>query len=282
MPLEAVAKLSESEVEVDLGTYIWSVPGGPVRVHLPLRTVDDIDAYSKHQTLSALPGAGAQKSGILLGSNEAPRAPKITSFKAAASERLPDMAAALASVRKDKTLGEPVGFFRTHAHSRLFLSASDIALAEKFFSDPACVFLLIHYPKDGPAKAGFFFWDRGYLNADFCFLEFPFSVPALTKEEQKAAVPPAAPAPQIGAAPAPVQKARAGALHIWNPASEMSLVSSQNEQTAIAEQGGQEITPRRMRYPILCAFLLLLLIAGGALYWRAGMSLHSLVARIQF
>jgi hypothetical protein len=73
-----------------------------------------------------------------------------------------------------------VGFYRSHFGEGLGLSQSDVSLAEKYFKNPANVFLLVKPATNGPANAGFFFWDRGRIDPKSTYLEFPFEARQLS------------------------------------------------------------------------------------------------------
>jgi hypothetical protein len=174
MPLKTVAAPSEPQSE----SYLWSIPGAPIRVHFQFKVIKEIEEYLKQGASTSSAGV-VQSRGLLFGNVDVPGNSIITGFSPLAAARLPDIGESLSAARKVVPGKQMLGYFRTHTGSRLYLSNDDLALAETFFYDPACVLLLINQMKTGTINAGFFFWDRGQLNGDFCFLEFPFNVSAL-------------------------------------------------------------------------------------------------------
>ncbi len=78
---------------------------------------------------------------------------------------------------------QAVGYFRVQRDGELRLSREDLALAEKAFSKPHEVVLLIESGDAGPANASFFFWDGDRMHGDFPFLEFPFDPSLLAARE---------------------------------------------------------------------------------------------------
>jgi hypothetical protein len=164
--------------------YKWSFPGAPVQVHLYFKVVQGI----RHcLTQASTSGNSVSTKGVLLGKIVTPGLPEITGFRPLYTGNPAELEETIAFFRNSGDNLLPVGYFRTHAGDRLALSPEDLSLAETYFPDPNCVFLLIEAYTAGAANAGFFFWDRGKMNGgfyDFCFLEFPFELPLLTTDGQ--------------------------------------------------------------------------------------------------
>lgn len=164
--------------------YKWSFPGAPVQVHLYFKVVQGI---RQCLTQASASGDSVSTKGVLLGKIVTPGLPEITGFRPLYTGNPAELEETIAFFRNSGDNLHPVGYFRTHAGDRLALSPEDLSLAETYFTDPNCVFLLIEASAAGAANAGFFFWDRGKMNGgfyDFCFLEFPFDLPLLTTDGQ--------------------------------------------------------------------------------------------------
>jgi hypothetical protein len=163
--------------------YTWSVPGAPVRVHLHLDVVREIQHYLEEPVTPFYRNV-TRRSGLLLGKIDAHGYSEITDFQPLSTLQSTEIEAAIPGLESPTNELRAIGFFRTHDEGRFWLTADDLSLARAFFSHPKCVFLLIHPPRDGHATAGFFFWDAGQINADFCFLEFPFDATALVSADE--------------------------------------------------------------------------------------------------
>ena len=175
--LQDTAQQPHADVQ---GTYTWGVPGGPVRVHLALDVARRLEEYLKQEPVSSLTAAGSI-SGLLLGEIDSPGSTRILDFRPLGLDTTAEVEAALSEYKSAPKDLRVVGYFRTHEKGHLFLDALDLSLAGKFFNGPASVFLLISSSGKGPRKAGFFFWDRGEINGDFCFREFVFDASALAR-----------------------------------------------------------------------------------------------------
>jgi hypothetical protein len=153
--------------------YTWLFPGAPVEIRLYLDVVKRLQEKLKRSS-----DAGSSFSrGLLLGRVDTPGLPEITDFRPLSTSHPGELEAALANVKQSADGLVLLGYYRTQEEEGLSLSPSDVSLAQAFFSDPNCVFLLIRPSDTNPATAGFFYWDRGMLNGgfyDFCFLEFSF------------------------------------------------------------------------------------------------------------
>ena len=173
--------------------YTWTFPGAPVRIHLRLNVVDLI-AYEVKRTFEATPAHGVEIGGLLLGTAfvSSPII-EIKGFEPFPSEYRTDhkfilsdddrrkLERRLAVRQDDRSDGlDVVGFYRSHFGEGLGLSQSDVSLAQKYFKDPTNVFLLVKPATNGPANAGFFFWDRGRIDPEFTYLEFPFEARQLS------------------------------------------------------------------------------------------------------
>jgi hypothetical protein len=192
--------------------YTWLFPGAPVEIRLYLDVVKRLQEKLKRSS-----DAGSSFSrGLLLGRVDTPGLPEITDFRPLSTSHPGELEAALANVKQSADGLVLLGYYRTQEEEGLSLSPSDVSLAQAFFSDPNCVFLLIRPSDTNPATAGFFYWDRGKLNGgfyDFCFLEFSFDATLLDQAKplgkdpevavSQAAAKPPAPRPEFLSASSP-------------------------------------------------------------------------------
>ncbi|MBM3734907.1 MAG: hypothetical protein FJW39_03900 [Acidobacteria bacterium] len=69
---------------------------------------------------------------------------------------------------------EPVGWFHTHTRSKIFLSAEDLKIHERFFPEPWQISLVMRLSKENGASAGFFVREEGgAIRAESSLHEFP-------------------------------------------------------------------------------------------------------------
>ena len=206
--------------------YTWTFPGAPVRIHLHLNVVESLGREVR-RAFESVPSHSVEIGGILYGTADFAASPiiEIKDFEPFLSEYRPDHRFILtdADQRKlDKVLSarrsdEPdalsvVGYYRSHIGEGLSLREEDVAIAQSSFYDPANVFLLVKPSSDGSASAGFFFWDKGRLDAEFTYLEFPFEARQLTGVRVK-------PTPQRNTEPLPEPEMPADAAAFDIPAS---------------------------------------------------------------
>ncbi len=174
--------------------YTWTFPGAPVRIHLQLNVVESLSREVR-RAFESVPSHSVEIGGILYGTADFAASPiiEIKDFEPFLSEYRPDHRFILSDADRrklDKVLGarrsdgdgalSVVGYYRSHIGEGLSLREEDVAIAHSSFYDPANVFLLVKPASDGSASAGFFFWDKGRLDADFTYLEFPFEARQLT------------------------------------------------------------------------------------------------------
>jgi proteasome lid subunit RPN8/RPN11 len=82
-----------------------------------------------------------------------------------------------------------LGWYHSHLRSRIFLSGRDRKIHSRHFAAPYQIALVIHPRSDGPACAGFFFWESsGEMRTESSYEEFTIEAP-----------PPAAPEPKPAA-----------------------------------------------------------------------------------
>jgi hypothetical protein len=95
----------------------------------------------------------------------------------------------------------PVGFFRSHTRRGLYLDNEDFALFQRYFPEPAALFLLVRPAPGADNVGGFFFWDKGDIHREASYQEFPFAAGRLPLVTEPAAAP--EPAQPVAAQPAP-------------------------------------------------------------------------------
>ena len=168
--------------------YTWTFPGAPVRVLLNLNVVEQLGREVR-RAFESVPAHSVEIGGLLLGTAGFASSPvvEIKHFEPFLSEyrtdhkfilsdadsrKLENLLTGHAAYLKDGL--SVVGFYRSHIGEGLALRPQEVALAEKYFNDPAKVFLLVKTVDDGFSTAGFFFWDGGRIESQFSYLEFPF------------------------------------------------------------------------------------------------------------
>ena len=173
---------------------VWEIPERGVAVHLHLSAVEWLD-YEIRESLRA--AEGAEVGGLLLGRIESKAWNKVTieGFTPVSCEYESGSLYHLSASDKDLLQEQlfrwkrgpgrnlyVVGFYRTHNRGDLALDGEDIALARKFFSDSAGIFLLIKPVGQRDRVAGLFLCDDGHVERQ-CNLIFPFSRARLTHGE---------------------------------------------------------------------------------------------------
>ena len=156
------------QIEVRPKYYVWSFPGCPIKVRLSLELVRE------WQTAVEDCRAAPNQEGVLLGST-VEGATEITAHAPIRPGGLP------AASGSDSV----VGYYRLKPGAGLRLSEEEVSLAKTCFAKPHQVVLAIEPSTAGSATAAFFFWDRGRMNADFCFLEFPLNAAVLEAAENE-------------------------------------------------------------------------------------------------
>ena len=76
---------------------------------------------------------------------------------------------------KSEPASSVIGYYRSHNRDDLYLTSDDLKLIHKYFSEADKVFLLIKTLPSKACTAGFFFWEDGYIQTEFTYLEIPFS-----------------------------------------------------------------------------------------------------------
>ena len=209
--------------------YTWTFPGAPVRIQLHLNVVESLGREVK-RAFESVPSHSVEIGGILYGIADFAASPtiEIKDFEPFLCEYRSDhrfmlsdsdhrkLERLLAARRADGPEAlSVVGYYRAHIGEGLSLRSEDLTVAQAHFFDPANVFLLVKPAPDGSMSAGFFFWDKGRIDADFTYLEFPFDARQLTGARHKPA-PPADLEP-MSTPPLQAEPHRRGVHTAWEP-----------------------------------------------------------------
>lgn len=168
--------------------YTWSFPGCPVRAQLSL----DFVARLQFELAQAKPGEDV--GGLLIGWAASPNSMEINDFKPLASRPgasgypftesvRQEIESCKAQLTQENKSQKVVGYYRTTPQDLLRLDKEDLALMRDQFSDPSNLCLVIGKKRVQQfASAGFFFWENGAVEGNFCFNEFPFDAECLRTE----------------------------------------------------------------------------------------------------
>jgi proteasome lid subunit RPN8/RPN11 len=200
----------------------WSAPGHSVRIEYSAAVLDEIrqtavDGYHR------VPHGGVETGGILFGTHQG-NAVRIQAWRPIACEYAKGpsfllsekeeaaLTEALHAWRGDAALAglEPVGWYRAHTRSEIFLSDADLAFFNRFFPEPWQAGLIVRPASFAPTRAGFFFREAdGRIRAQSSYHEFTFMPVAM---DQAAVDQAAKEAPGIPKAPpsAPLREAAPG------------------------------------------------------------------------
>src|SRR5438874_2848276 len=102
--------------------YTWSVPGAPVRVHLQLAVVREIQHYLEPPVTPFYRNV-TRKIGLLLGKIDAHGYSEITDFRPLSTLQSAEIEAAMLGLESSTNELRAIGFFRTHDKERLCLTA---------------------------------------------------------------------------------------------------------------------------------------------------------------
>ena len=187
--------------------YRWDEPDTHLTVLLNPETADRLQTAALAST-NPRQQSGDEVGGILLGRTEPDRNRMLivvqdfepvlcehrsgSSYYSLSSEEAAVFASAMTWAKSRRDL-RPVGYYRSHVRSGLFLSADDLELIDRHFRDPENVFLLIKPLSNVACTAGFFFWRDGRIQAEFTGSEvplIPLAAPPARAERRTVAPPP--------------------------------------------------------------------------------------------
>lgn len=168
--------------------YLWEESERSIRIYLNPTTVDRLQREALIGADGSL-SAEAEVGGILIGKTEFDGEQKITLIEdftpvpcrnqsgplyRLSEEDTVKFEAALTLCSSDARGLSVVGYYRSHKRDDLYLSSEDINLIQKYFPQPDQVFLLVKTLSSRACTAGFFFWEDGYIQTEFTYLEVPF------------------------------------------------------------------------------------------------------------
>ena len=152
--------------ELDFGR--WQTPAAPYTIEYSLQVLEELRVYAA-EGYKKIPHGGIEVGALLLGSVNGSMV-RISEWRAIecahargpgfllSEHDLHGLAQLLETTAADPVLREiaPVGWLHTHTRSALFLSEEDIAIHNRFFTEPSQFALVVTMGKDQPAQAGFF------------------------------------------------------------------------------------------------------------------------------
>jgi len=183
------------------GTYVWEVPGKPVRICLSLDVIDRL-LPDVMRGFGAVPKRGAEVGGILLG--QAQRSDKqleVTvedyelipieykrgpSYLLSEEDRRCFAEAAERLQPGDDESRRPIGYFRSNTRDGVGLSLEDLDLISQFLPGPDAIVLYIRPFGTKVSQAGFYFQEDGEFPEGLPLLEFPFRRKELDPESAEA------------------------------------------------------------------------------------------------
>ena len=214
-------KLSDKPEQGPGNYYIWSIPDRPVSIHLNLANVHALTA-SAGAGLGTLPRRGLEVGGLLLGRivnpNPGQYIVSIEKTEPVEIEHVRGPSYILSSADREELFRhlrkygkksskgpEVVGFYRSHTRPGLYLDEYDYDLMRSYFAHPSLVALLLRPVHDGPAKAGFFFWEDGEIHRASTYREFALDAdqlnPHRSAERPDASAPMVSPLPELTSRP---------------------------------------------------------------------------------
>ena len=190
--------------------YVWTPPSKALSIHLRLAMVKRLE--DEHLNVAAL-GTRQELAGVLLGySLTAPQPASFVEDFVVLHER-DDVSPSLgfrgellaqrlgALARRAGLQQTPIGFFRWQRGGWLSLSDLDLEAANRYFSNPEDVVLLLRYSA-GRGNEGAFFWrEAGVVRYRDAHYEFPFSAAKLARP-----IPAPAPKPALPPQPQPANQ----------------------------------------------------------------------------
>jgi proteasome lid subunit RPN8/RPN11 len=161
--------------------YLWDEPQAGLSVYVKFETLDRLQVAIIGELASSQ--NGVEIGGILKGTRErvdgrtltlvedfelVPRIRRSGRFYNLSKADTVRFASALE--RRESV----VGYFRSHLRQDLYLSADDLAVIRKFFSEDD-IFLLIRPLSASACTAAVFFWEDGRIESEFAHNEVPLS-----------------------------------------------------------------------------------------------------------
>ena len=171
--------------------YVWTPPSKALSIHINLTVVKRLEQECMRAAHISPP---RELAGVLLGYSITSPAPAsfIEDFALLADYSKRDELALRPAQSLAQSLGKlarraqlqqkPVGFFRWQRGGWLSLTDRDLEAANRFFSDPQDIVLLIR-SSEARANEGAFFWrEAGSIHSKDSVFEFPFDAGKLSRE----------------------------------------------------------------------------------------------------
>lgn len=185
------AEIVSAHSAIDLSNYcLWQEPDRGVRIYLRRSLVSRLHSEVLRGSDNST-SVYAEVGGILLGSRTSdgkgeatlvedfvpvPCDYELGPFYCLSRADTANFESVLETCRsKADPASSVVGYYRSHNRDDLYLTSDDLKLIHKCFSEADKVFLLIKTLPGKPCTAGFFFWENGYIQSEFAYLEIPFS-----------------------------------------------------------------------------------------------------------
>jgi proteasome lid subunit RPN8/RPN11 len=220
----------------------WSAPGHDFRIEYSAVVLDEI-RQTAVEGYHRVPHGGVETGGVLFGTHEENTVriqawrpidcqySKGPSFLLSENEEAA-LAEALEGWRGEAALDglEPVGWYRAHTRSEVFLADADLAFFHRFFPQPWQTGLIVRPSSFAPTRAGFFFREAdGGIRAESSYHEFTL-------------IPIAADQAALAVAAAAMAKAATG-TGLPESAPQAALVRTTQATTAIAPHRALEFRP---------------------------------------
>jgi JAB1/Mov34/MPN/PAD-1 ubiquitin protease len=188
MPAKAKSLTRTMATSAEFLFASWSAPEVAWTVEYPLEVMDEIRAYTCNELLQLSHG-GAEVAGVMFGSQR-PGVVRILTWRPISSEyadgdtlRLSHrdrmtLAVQLEVARANPELKDlrPVGWFVSHPHGAVAMTASDLEVHAGFFPESSQVTLVIRPTGGGQAEAGFFVREPdGNVRTDASYQDFVLS-----------------------------------------------------------------------------------------------------------
>ncbi len=237
------------------GTYLFAVPGQSASIYVSLDLIDRLQ-QDVMRGYGAVPKRGAEVGGILLGSAIATErlVVEIEDYEMVTIEykRGPSYQLSPADVEMfEQTLERlrnmsedglhPIGFFRSNTRDSAGLAPDDVELLNKYFPDPKAVFLLIKPYATKVGKATILLReDNGEFPGGAPASEFPFRRKDLAPGDQTVSTRSRSPQHSPAVAPGPGGFASGPRAAAVRPATDLSLVRSQDQAIGLAQPRDDE------------------------------------------
>lgn len=170
--------------------YVWQAPGSDLLVHLSLKVVDKLMAEN-FRAMADGPASGIR--GLLLGRSIC--APTPTTFvedfvliptsgdgkgEAGGTASDDDLTELVCRLHRGVEPGRiAIGFFRSEQDGALIPNSRDLRTANRLFSQPEHVMLLIRFSRYSESEAAFFYREDGKIQRNIFGNVFPFNAAKL-------------------------------------------------------------------------------------------------------